>query len=235
MSEAAINGDLTQRAVLHGADMPWQPSPSGTVWRKRFHRVGPAESGQVTSLVRYQPASRFPAHDHPEGEEILVLDGVFSDQHGDFPAGSYLLNPEGFSHAPFSREGCLLFVKLRQYPGRERSHLTLQTRDLAWAPHPDGRQLKRLFVDPRFPERMQLERWPRGVRPVADYPGGAEIFVLQGAFEDADSRYQQHSWLRLPPGTGHQPRTREGCQVYVKSGGVTLLRSAALPSGKTSG
>ena len=55
-----------------------------------------------------------------------MLDGVFSDEHGDWPAGSYLLNPEGFRHAPFSREGCLLFVKLRQFPGLDRNHVARQ-------------------------------------------------------------------------------------------------------------
>ena len=126
MSEV-INGDLAVRAVVDTARMDWASSPSGSVWRKRVHLVGPPESGQVTSVVRYEPQSRFPAHDHPEGEEILVLDGVFSDEHGDWPAGTYLLNPEGFRHAPFSDPGCLLFVKLRQFPGRERQHVVVDT------------------------------------------------------------------------------------------------------------
>ena len=112
--------------------MEWTASPSATVWRKRLHRVGPAESGQVTSVVRYAPGAEFHAHGHPEGEEILVLDGVFSDEHGDWPAGTYLLNPEGFRHAPFSKDGCLLFVKLRQYAGKGRHHVALQTDDLPW-------------------------------------------------------------------------------------------------------
>ena len=101
----SINGDLTARVVVDTTRMPWTPSPSGTVWRKRVHLVGPAEAGQVTSIVRYEPDSTFHAHDHPDGEEILVLDGVFSDEHGDWPAGTYLLNPQGFRHAPFSRHG----------------------------------------------------------------------------------------------------------------------------------
>ena len=113
--DTSLNGDIGVRACMDTASMTWQPSPSGTVWRKRLHLVGGAESGQVTSVVRYEPGSSFPAHDHPDGEEILVLEGVFSDEHGDWPAGTYLLNPEGFRHAPFSREGCRLFVKLRQY------------------------------------------------------------------------------------------------------------------------
>lgn len=113
MGTDALNGDLRLRADADTAAMGWSSSPSGSVWRKRVHLVGPPESGQVTSVVRYEPDSSFPAHDHPEGEEILVLDSVFSDEHGDWPAGSFLLNPEGFRHAPFSRPGCVLFVKLR--------------------------------------------------------------------------------------------------------------------------
>ena len=101
----SINGDLAVRVAVDTAAMEWTASSSGTVWRKRVHLVGPAESGQVTSVVRYEPSSTFHGHHHPDGEEILVLDGVFSDEHGDWPAGTYLLNPEGFRHAPFSRDG----------------------------------------------------------------------------------------------------------------------------------
>ena len=114
---------MRQRVGVDSAARAWQPSPSGTVWRKRLHRVGPAESAQVTSIVRYDRGATFPVHDHPEGEEILVLQGIFSDEHGDWPAGTYLLNPDGFRHAPFSRQGCVLYVKrgalasLRSQPG----------------------------------------------------------------------------------------------------------------------
>ena len=121
-----LNADMGLRAHADSATMEWQASPSGSVWRKRLHLVGGAETGQVTSIVRYDPNSSFPAHDHPSGEEILVLEGVFSDEHGDWPAGSYLLNPEGFHHAPFSKEGCIIFVKLRQYPGSDRKHVALR-------------------------------------------------------------------------------------------------------------
>src|SRR3970040_584472 len=103
---AAINGDLSVRVAVDTQRMEW---------------------GKVPSVVRYEPGSTFPAHDHPQGEEILVLEGVFSDEHGDWPAGAYLLNPEGFRHAPFSRQGCVLFVKLKQFPGRAREHVATPT------------------------------------------------------------------------------------------------------------
>jgi anti-sigma factor ChrR (cupin superfamily) len=111
----AINGDLSTRAVADTTAMDWSPSPSASVWRKRVHLVGPPESGQVTSVVRYEPRSKFPAHDHPEGEEILVLDGVFSDEHGDLSSGRPAQS-EGF-RPPVFDDGCVLLVKLRQFQG----------------------------------------------------------------------------------------------------------------------
>lgn len=46
-----------------------------------------------------------------------MLDGYFCDWRGDHGQGALLLNPEGFEHAPHSKDGCLIFVRLRQYPG----------------------------------------------------------------------------------------------------------------------
>ena len=102
-----LNGDMTVGVVMDTREMEWSPSPSGTVLRKRLHLVGEAESGQVTTFVRYLPSSSFPEHDHPEGEEIFVIKGTFSDHLGDAHEGTHLLNPEGFRHAPNSEPGCL--------------------------------------------------------------------------------------------------------------------------------
>jgi anti-sigma factor ChrR (cupin superfamily) len=222
-----INGDLALRVAVATEAMPWTPSPSRTVYRKRLHLVGPAESGQVTSVVRYEPRSTFHAHEHPDGEEILVLDGVFSDEHGDWPAGTYLLNPEGFRHAPFSRDGCVLFVKLRQFPGRAREHVAIRTDSLPWQPGArTGVGVRPLYAQPGFADSMRLERWsPDTSLGRIDYPNGAELFVLDGAFADADGEFARGTWLRLPPGASHAPSTAEGCVLYVKDGGFAYLRA----------
>lgn len=228
MSES-IHGDLSARASADTARMSWTPSPSGTVWRKRVHLVGPPESGQVTSVVRYEPDSSFPAHDHPDGEEILVLDGVFSDEHGDWPAGTFLLNPEGFRHAPFSKPGCTLFVKLRQLPGRERRHVVVDTNALAWTPSGmPGVAHKPLYAQPGFSDAVRLERWePRVDRGVVSYPEGAELFVLEGAFADESGEHARGAWLRFPFGASHHARaSHEGCTLYLKTGGLRYLRAA---------
>jgi hypothetical protein len=224
----ALNGDLAVRVFVDTQAMDWTPSPSGTVWRKRVHRVGPAESGQVTSLVRYEPGASFPAHNHPGGEEILVLEGIFSDEHGDWPAGTYLLNPEGFSHSPFSQDGCLLLVKLRQYPGADRQHVVINTRDVGWTG--SVRKIaswKKLYAQKPYTDFMRLEAWdaPAELGQI-NFPQGAELFVLKGGFSDEFGSYNQYSWLRIPAGGSIAPTSSDYCELYIKEGGFNYLDNA---------
>jgi anti-sigma factor ChrR (cupin superfamily) len=174
----------------------------------------------VTSLVRYDPDSVFPTHAHPDGEEILVLGGVFADEHGSYPAGTFLLNPEGFEHAPFSAEGCLLWVKLRQAPGPRRP-VRVDTRDAAlWRQLAEpGLSRLDLYSDPAYPERIHLTRMAPGLRvgPII-FPGGEEIFVLEGGFSDEHASYRPGSWVRFPPGGSHTLTSEPGCTLYVKQG-----------------
>jgi anti-sigma factor ChrR (cupin superfamily) len=224
----ALNTDLSHRVAVDTRDMAWTESPGGHVQRKRLHLAGPAESGQVTSVVRYMPGAEFPAHDHPDGEEILVLDGVFSDEHGDWPAGTYLLNPEGFRHGPFSRTGCTLLVKLRQYPGRDREHISIQTNDVSWTPSVRKNVAwKKLYAQDPYTDHMRIERWdsPADLGQ-ANFPLGAELFVLKGAFADQNGRYGMHSWLRIPAGGTLTPTSNDYCELYIKEGGFTYLHSA---------
>lgn len=228
MTSSSLNGDLTRRIAINSDELDWAASPGGEVLRKRLHCVGPAESGQVTSLVRYAAGARFPAHAHPQGEEILVLDGVFSDEHGDWPAGTYLLNPEGFEHGPFSRDGCLLFVKLRQFPGRDRHHVTVDTRSSEWRSSiRRGVRWKKLYAQEPYSDHMRLERWAcPGDVGVLNYPQGAELLVLSGSFHDEGGSYRRHAWLRLPPGSSLTPRGDTPCELYIKEGGFPYLRDA---------
>lgn len=219
-----IHGDLSARIAVDTRQLSWTASPSPTVWRKRLHLVGPLEAGQVTSVVRFDAGAQFPRHDHPEGEEILVLEGVFSDEQGDWPAGSYLLNPEGFRHAPYSCGGCLLFVKLRQYPGTTRRHLAVATDTLAWQPL-DGRTMKPLYAQPGFTDSTRLEHWEPGSAARLSYPQGAELLVLRGSFTDEHGSYGPHTWLRLPAHSAHSLATAHGCDLYVKEGGFGYLRA----------
>jgi len=213
-----INAVFEQRAVLRPADACWQPSPLPGVERWMFDRVG-GEVARATSLVRYAPRSRFERHVHGGGEEILVLDGVFSDDKGDYSAGTYLRNPPGSAHAPFSREGCLLFVKLRQFAVDDIQPVRIDTRAEPW------RQglVPGLSVMPLHEHNgisTALVRWaPETQFSAHAHPGGEEILVIDGVFRDEFGAYPAGSWLRSPRWSRHAPFTGpEGALIYVKVG-----------------
>lgn len=217
-----LNEDLSKLVIVRTATTEWQASPSPTVWRKRLDLAGGAESSRVTSVVRYDADSAFRSHPHPNGEEILVLDGVFSDKHGDYPAGSYLLNPGGFEHAPFSRQGCVLFVKLQQYPGLDRQHIAIDTNKGEWRlGATDGVAVILLYAEDGHSETVYLARLDGGARvPDHDHPAGEEVFVLDGSFEDEHGEHPTGSWVRYPAGSRHSVHSQGGCMLYVKDGNL---------------
>lgn len=215
--EERVRADLRQRAVVDTNAMEWEASPTKGVLRRKLDRVG-SEVGRVTSLVQYAPASSFPEHTHGGGEEILVLDGVFSDQKGDYPAGTYLRNPIGTSHAPGSAGGCTIFVKLHQFDADDQEHMAIATRERTFLPG----QVEGLSVLPLHSfdgVSTALVRWAPGTHFVAhSHFGGEEILVLEGVFSDEFGDYPKGTWIRSPHLSRHNPYSEEGCLIYVKTG-----------------
>ena len=212
-----INADFTQRVVVRPGDSPWLASPSPGVERRMLDRIG-GEQARATSLVRYAPGSAFPVHGHPEGEEILVLEGVFSDERGDHGPGTYLRNPEGSQHAPRSEGGCTLFVKLRQFQPGDTQSLCVDTAREPWRPGlVPGLQVMPLHS--LGTQHTALVDWAPGTvfQPHRHW-GGEEILVLSGQFEDDHGVYPAGSWLRSPHLSQHAPRAPLGARIFVKTG-----------------
>ncbi len=213
-----INADLTQAAHADTQAMTWIASPLPGVHRKMLDRDG-EEVARATSLVSYAPDSRFDAHTHGGGEEFLVLEGTFSDEHGDYPAGTYVRNPVGSSHRPFSREGCVIFVKLRQMSPDDQTRVLVDTRHAeGWREGPaPGIEVLPLH---RFgSEHVAVARWAPGTQaPRHAHPGGLEVLVLDGDLSDGSTSLGRGGWLRLPPGATHAPRSSGGCTLYIKAG-----------------
>lgn len=221
-----LNEDFTKRVVVHATRLPWVPSPIAGVDRRMLDRIGD-EVARATSIVRYAPGSRFSAHTHDGGEEFLVLDGVFQDEHGDYPAGSYIRNPPTSRHTPGSAPGCTLFVKLWQFDLADRLSVRLDTATAAWISPPDrlAVQLLPLFRDDS--EDVRLERWEPGAAVNLTLPGGAEVLVLDGSFDEGSETFVPHSWLRLPCGSMLQAMAGPtGCTVWVKTGHLRRVLGA---------
>lgn len=212
-----VNADFDQRVVLRPADRAWVPSPMPGVERQMLDRVGD-EVARATSIVRYAPGSRFSEHVHGGGEEFLVLQGVFSDEHGDYPAGTYVRNPIGSAHAPFSAEGCTILVKLRQFASDDAARVVVHTADAPFRPGLVA-GLSVLPLHQHGEERVALVRWAPGTRFQRHrHWGGEEIYVLAGIFADEHGAYPAGTWLRGPHLSTHTPFSEAGCLIWVKTG-----------------
>jgi hypothetical protein len=220
-----LNADFSQRVAVHATHLPWMPSPLAGVDRRMLDRIG-GEVARATTIVRYSPGSRFSSHTHDGGEEFLVLDGFFSDEHGDYPAGSYVRNPPTSHHTPGSAPGCTLFVKLWQFDPADRTHIRINTYNRPFLPAPDlpGIELMPLFRDDR--EDVRLERWAPAAEVTLSIPSGIELLVLDGDFSEGDESFQPQSWLRLPAGATLRARAGiGGTRLWVKS-----VQAARTPS-----
>ena len=211
-----IHSDYSKRVVLNHHDLPWASSPTMGVERRMLDRQGD-EVARATSIVRYEAGANFPSHTHEFGEEILVLEGVFSDETASYPAGTYIMNPPGSSHTPFSEGGCTLFVKLRHLGAEQTEREVVHTHVAPWF---QG-MVPGLTVMPlmRQGTGSTLVRWaPQTYFNPHKHYGGEEIFVVEGVFEDEHGRYPAGSWIRSPHMSLHQPFSKEGCTIFVKTG-----------------
>jgi anti-sigma factor ChrR (cupin superfamily) len=226
MIPTLIRADFALREVVPPpAPHDWLPSALAGVHRHPLDRVG-GEVARATTVVRYAPGSFFDRHVHGGGEEFLVLEGTFSDEHGDCAAGFYVRNPPGTSHTPFSRDGCTILVKLWQFAAGDTEPVRIDTRTGRWLPGvAAGLSVMPLHAHDGID--TALVRWAPHTRFATHvHPGGEEIYVLEGVFHDEHGVYPSGSWLRSPRWSRHTPFTgAEGATILVKVGhlGATML------------
>ena len=97
----------TEHTIINTNTAAWHP---GLV--DGLH-VMPLHEGEHVALVRWAPHTQFQPHSHWGGEEILVLEGVFYDEHDHYPKGTWIRSPHLSQHTPFTkREGALIYVKV---------------------------------------------------------------------------------------------------------------------------
>ncbi|EFL89954.1 cupin domain-containing protein [Ahrensia sp. R2A130] len=213
-----LNSDFSKRAIVHAGSMDWKASPMPGVDRRMLDRMG-GEVARATSIVRYAAGSHFSEHTHTGGEEFLVLDGVFQDEHGDFPAGTYVRNPPTTAHTPGSKEGCTILVKLWQFDMDDRNQFHIDTTSAEFSPVAGANGVERLTLHEDARETVRMENWEVGADVPVDAPGGIEILVLDGSFTIDSETFVPQSWLRLPKGDQLVATAgSEGARVWIKSG-----------------
>jgi hypothetical protein len=217
MDSTQVNSDRSRPALELGATLPWRASPEPGVLRRILERDG-GEVALATSIVQYQAGSRFGSHRHDAGEEFLVLEGVFSDACGDYETGTYVHNPPGSSHSPFSASGCVIFVKLRQMGTDESDRVVVAPEHRQWLRTEHG---ERAELYRSASACVAIERLPPGAqRLVGASAGGEEILLIAGEaiIMELAQTLLPWSWLRRPPSYPLAIRTRTPVTLWVKQG-----------------
>jgi anti-sigma factor ChrR (cupin superfamily) len=215
-----INLDFGAKVIIDTQQQPWINSPMAGVRRKPLARS--EDEVHITSLVEYAADSYFSEHPHPQGEEIFVLEGIFSDQDGDYPAGTYIRNPPNSHHTPFSKQGCLIFVKLNQFATTDLTPVRLNTTQTGWLQGIGNLQVMPLYSFET--QHTALVKWPAGehFQPHRHF-GGEEILVISGTFEDEFGSYPKYTWIRSPHMSQHAPFVQEETVILVKTGHLPII------------
>ena len=208
---------------MHGDRLEWLPSPMAGVERRMLDRIGD-EVARATTIVRYAPNSKFSPHVHSGGEEFVVLDGIFQDEYGDYPAGSYVRNPPQSNHTPGSDKGCTIFVKLWQFDLQDRQGIRISADEMSVTKDPKrlGVLVTPLHKDER--EEVRIETWSANTEVTIDAPGGAEVLVLEGSFIEGEDELTINSWLRVPMDSQIVASAGdEGAKVWLKTGHLSFV------------
>ena len=145
-----------------------------------------------------------------------MLEGVFEDDYGRWPAGAYIRNPPGSEHTPGSTPGCTILVKLCQFDPDDRAfvHAHLDRLGAVADRDRDGVHVSPLYRDAR--EEVRAERWAPGARVALDASGGAEVFVLAGGFRGSRRRVPEA--LVAARAGGHAPPDAGGTRRRARLG-----------------
>lgn len=220
-----IAADFTKRVVVHSESLEWMASPIAGVDRRPLDRVGD-EVARATSIVRYAPNSQFSAHTHTGGEEFIVLEGVFQDEHGDFPKGAYIRNPPESKHTPGSEKGCVIFVKLWQFQPADTEHVRLQTNTMRGVSHPEFGDVSVTPLHKDDFEEVSILAFAPNSEITVNAIGGGELLVLEGSLEEQGDTLVKHSWLRVPPNSEIKAQAgSEGARVWLKVGHLTDIEN----------
>jgi len=220
-----LNSDFKERVVVHSDQLEWDASPMPGVDRRMLDRIG-GEVARATTIVRYAAGSKFSEHKHTGGEEFIVLDGVFQDEHGDFPEGTYVRNPPTTAHTPGSEPGCTIFVKLWQFDMDDRNQFRKNMAD-ELGDALNGIATAELHKDER--ETVTYSQLESGATLTNADAGGIEMLVINGSVTESDETLGKGAWLRLPEGENLSVTAGElGAKIWMKTGHLPHAKPPAV-------
>ncbi|CAF0986063.1 unnamed protein product [Didymodactylos carnosus] len=193
-----LRSDLNVPYVINSNKIEYIDSPTNGVQRRMLDRIGD-EVARATTIVKFAPNKSFPHHKHGGGEEFLILDGVFSDEiSGDHSKYTYCRHGIDTEHHPWTKDGCVLLVKLRQMNDRDEKDITFIDGQNATSWRVDeeiqGRSRLDLFSSEKTGETVWMEKWePKTQFKWTVGEGGEELFILEGDMNFSSQEQKENS------------------------------------------
>ncbi len=218
-----INADCTNLVIVRPDEMVWENTGAEGVSKVVLERLNHTEFGRETVLLRLAPGTHLSPEVLKERIEIFVVEGTFSDGHGEYGPQTFVMNPPGTNYRAASASGCVLYVKhLRGFSdGAERIVTNLET--APWTPFGDRvAEVVHFYKEPDRDVTARVGRvYPQAQIMEHDHPGGEEVLILDGVFSDQFGDGKPGTWLRYPIGLAHAPYSGpEGALIYIRDGDV---------------
>ncbi len=216
-----INADPNAVIVIQTNNLPWEATEHPGVWQKVLERVNDPKKGRETSIVKFDANTKLPTEVLAQRQDILVVAGTYSDEHGDYGVHTFIRNQAGFRHTPSSRSGCVLFVKRRVHFRDETERIVIDPKNAKWVDFPHrSASVLHLYRDAHGIETARIGvMGPNGNIPTHDHAMGEESFTLEGCLKDEKYSFDAGTWFRFPIGVPHTPFTKDaGCKMLIREG-----------------
>lgn len=202
-----MNSDYEKKVFIDTNDLSWENQEQRGVYKK----ILSCKESEETSLIKFEPDTTLNSKGKINSVEIFVLEGVYTNQFGDFEKGTYMYLPQEDEGKVQSKTGCVIFRKTNHFD--DAQDIIVDTTSTQWQPGQGNLQVMPLG------SQGALVKWPKDERFVPHrHWGGEEIFVLDGIFMDEHGKYPKGSWVRSPHMSEHYPFVEEETIIFVKTG-----------------
>ena len=99
--------------LIRSNQMGWKPldEPGVSGIFVKSLRYDEENKRPLSFLLKFEPGATYPAHNHPGGEEVFVVEGSIKFAKDNLNAGDYLYTAINNKHAVWSKAGCIaLFI-----------------------------------------------------------------------------------------------------------------------------
>jgi anti-sigma factor ChrR (cupin superfamily) len=118
-SESMIEATSTQsekspNQLARSNETQWQPlaEPGVSGIYIKVLRFDEETRRAPTFLLKFEAGATYPAHNHPGGEEIFVIEGDIKLGKDHLHKGDYLYTAPDGKHAVWSQNGCVVLLKV---------------------------------------------------------------------------------------------------------------------------